>query len=302
MKIGCVDVDGHNWPNLCLMKLSAYHKGRGDTVEMWRPEGWYDLVYKSRVFTDTYSKDNIYIANADQIIRGGTGYGPGPDLPDVVEHQRPDYSLCPQFPDTAYGFLTRGCPRACGFCIVSGKEGRRSHQVADLSEFWDGQREIKLLDANLLACPDHERLILQLAESRAYVDFSQGLDIRLTTPDNIALLNRVRTKAVHFAWDDPNVDLTGYFRRFVELTAIKSDRRRRVYVLTNYGSTHEQDLYRVDTLRGLGYDPYVMVYDHPSAPPITRHLQRWVNNKRIFHTVRDFADYAPAKRLRESTI
>ena len=146
--------------------------------------------------------------------------------------------------------------------------------MADLSEFWDGQREIKLLDANLLACPDHERLILQLAESRAYVDFSQGLDIRLTTPDNIALLNRVRTKAVHFAWDDPNVDLTGYFRRFVELTAIKSDRRRRVYVLTNYGSTHEQDLYRVDTLRGLGYDPYVMVYDRPSAPPITRHLQR----------------------------
>ena len=292
MKIGCVDVDGHNWPNLCLMKLSAYHKGRGDTVEMWRPEGWYDLVYKSRVFTDTYSKDNIYIANADQIIRGGTGYGPGPDLPDVVEHQRPDYSLYPQFPDTAYGFLTRGCPRACGFCIVSGKEGRRSHQVADLSEFWDGQREIKLLDANLLACPDHERLILQLAESRAYVDFSQGLDIRLTTPDNIALLNRVRTKAVHFAWDDPNV----------ELTAIKSDRRRRVYVLTNYGSTHEQDLYRVDTLRGLGYDPYVMVYDRPSAPPITRHLQRWVNNKRIFHTVRDFADYAPAKRLRENPI
>ena len=299
MKIGCVDVDGHNWPNLCLMKLSAYHKGRGDTVEMWRPEGWYDLVYKSRVFTDTYSKDNIYIANADQIIRGGTGYGPGPDLPDVVEHQRPDYSLYPQFPDTAYGFLTRGCPRACGFCIVSGKEGRRSHQVADLSGFWGGQREIKLLDANLLACLDHERLILQLAESRAYVDFSQGLDIRLTTPDNIALLNRVRTKAVHFAWDDPNVDLTGYFRRFVERTAIKSDRRRRVYVLTNYGSTHEQDLYRVDTLRGLGFDPYVMVYDRPSAPPVTRHLQRWVNNKRIFHTVRIFADYIPAKNQSE---
>ena len=114
MKIGFVDVDGHNWPNLCLMKLSAYHKARGDTVELWRPEGWYDLVYKSRVFTDIYSKDNIYIANADQIIRGGTGDGPGPDLPDVVEHQHPDYLLYPQFPDTAYGFLTRGCPRNCG--------------------------------------------------------------------------------------------------------------------------------------------------------------------------------------------
>ena len=295
MKIGLVAVDSHNWPNLCLMKLSAYHKAQGDTVEMWRPEGWYDLVYKSRVFTDTYSKDNIYIANADQIVRGGTGYGPGPDLPDAVEHQCPDYSLYPQFPNIAYGFLTRGCPNQCSFCIVSGKEGRQSRQVANLSEFWTGQREIKLLDANLLACPDHEKLILQLAESRAYVDFSQGLDIRLITPDNVALLNKVRTKAVHFAWDNPDIDLTPYFRRFLELTNIKSDRRRRVYVLVNYGSTHEQDLYRVETLRGMGYDPYVMVYDRPSAPPITRQLQRWVNNKRIFHTVPSFADYIPGR-------
>ena len=163
--------------------------------------------------------------------------------------------------------------------------------MADLSEFWGGEKEIKLLDANLLACPDHEHLLVQLAESRALVDFSQGLDIRLTTPDNIALLNRVRTKAVHFAWDDPNADLTQYFRRFVELTNIRSDRRRRVYVLTNFGSTHEQDLYRIYTLRELGYDPYVMVYERPTAPAITRQLQRWVNNKRIFHTVDRFDDY-----------
>ena len=294
MKIGLVDTDSHNWPNLCLMKLSAYHKGQGDQVEWWDPCGRYDLVYKSRVFTDTYSKDTITVTNADEVICGGTGYGPGPKLPDAVEHSRPDYSLYSQFPDTAYGFLSRGCPRACGFCIVSGKEGRQSRQVADLSEFWDGQKEIKLMDANLLACPDHERLILQLAESRAYVDFSQGLDIRLVTPDNVALLNRVRTKAVHFAWDNPNVDLTAHFQRFLDLTNIQNFRRRRVYVLTNYGSTHEQDLYRVDTLRRIGYDPYVMVYDRPNAPQITRHLQRWVNNKRIFHTVPNFADYEPA--------
>ena len=276
------------------MKLSAYHKGQGDQVEWWDPCGWYDLVYKSRVFTDTYSTDTITVTNADEVICGGTGYGPGPNLPDAVEHSRPDYSLYPQFPDTAYGFLSRGCPRACGFCIVSGKEGWQSRQVADLSEFWDGQWEIKLLDANLLACPEHERLILQLAESRAYVDFSQGLDIRLITPDNVALLNRVRTKAVHFAWDDPNVDLTAHFQRFLDLTNIQNFRRRRVYVLTNYGSTHEQDLYRVYTLRRMGYDPYVMVYDRPNAPQITRRLQRWVNNKRIFHTVPNFADYEPA--------
>ena len=295
MKIGLIDVDSHNWPNLCLMKLSAYHKARGDLVEWWNPGSHYDLVYKSRVFTDTYSKDTITVTNADAVILGGTGYGLGENLLDAVEHTRPDAALYPQFSDTAYGFLSRGCPRNCGFCIVSGKEGRQSRKVADLSEFWNGQKEIKLLDANLLACPDHESLILQLAESRAWVDFSQGLDIRLITPDNVALLNRVRTKAVHFAWDNPGEDLTEHFRRFLELTAIKNERRRCVYVLTNYGSTHEQDLYRVETLRGMGYTPYVMVYNRPTAPKITRQLQRWVNNKRIFYTVKNFSDYIPTR-------
>ena len=295
MRIGLCDIDSHNWPNLCLMKLSAYHKARGDHVEWWRPEGRYDRVYKSRVFTDTYSQDTITVTNAGEVVCGGTGYGPGPNLPDEVEHTYPDYSIYPQFSGIAYGFLSRGCPRNCGFCLVSDKEGRRSIQVADLAEFWNGQKEIKLLDANLLACPDHEKLILQLAESRAYVDFSQGLDIRLITPDNVALLNKVRTKAVHFAWDNPDIDLTPCFRRFLKLTAIKNVRKRKVYVLTNYGSTHEQDLYRVETLRSMGYDPYVMVYDRPSAPAITRQLQRWVNNKRIFHTVPSFADYIPGR-------
>ena len=117
MKVGLVDVDSHRWPNLCLMKLAAYHKTRDDTVEWWSPDGHYDLVYKSRVFTDTYSKDTIEVTNADAVICGGTGYGPGPNLPDTVEHSRPDYSIYPQFSDTAYGFLTRGCPRNCPFAL-----------------------------------------------------------------------------------------------------------------------------------------------------------------------------------------
>lgn len=296
MKVGLVDVDSHNFPNLCLMKLSAYHKAADHQVEWWTPQGRYDLVYKSRVFTDTYSKDGITVNNAEQVIAGGTGYGAGPNLPDAVEHTRPDYILYPQFFGTAYGFLSRGCPRNCGFCIVSGKEGRKSVQTADLSEFWNGQEEIKLMDANLLACPDHEKLLTQLADSKAWVDFTQGLDIRLITPDNAALLNRVRTKAVHFAWDNPADDLTPHFRRFLELTNIKNNRKRRVYVLTNYDSTHEQDLYRVNILREMGYDPYVMVYERPTAPKITRYLQRWVNNKRIFYAVPSFDEYAPVKK------
>lgn len=297
IRIGLIDVDSHNFPNLCLMKLSAYHKAQGHQVCFWNPLFYFDVVYKSRVFTDTYSKDNITVRNAGQVIKGGTGYGPGPDLPDEIEHSYPDYSLYPQYSETAYGFLSRGCPRGCGFCIVGGKEGRKSRKVADLSEFWRGQREIKLMDANLLACPDHEKLLLQLAKSRALVDFSQGLDIRLITRDNVALLNQVRTKTVHFAWDNPDEDLTRYFRQFLEWTSIKNPRLRRVYLLTNYGSTHEQDLYRVETLRQMGFDPYVMIYEKPTAPPITRHLQRWVNNKRLFYAIPSFSDYEPVKKL-----
>lgn len=138
------------------MKLSEYHTRHGDRVEWWDPAKQYDLVYKSRVFTDTYSKDTIQVSNADKVIQGGTGYGPGKNLPYEIEHIRPDYFLYPRFLGTAYGFLSRGCPRNCGFCIVSGKEGRRSVQVADLSEFWNGEEEIKLMDPNLLACPHDE--------------------------------------------------------------------------------------------------------------------------------------------------
>lgn len=294
MRIGLIDVDGHRWPNLCLMKLSAYHKARGDTVEWHDGRKGYDLVYMSRVFTDTYSKDYAGTIHADHIIKGGTGYGLQNKLPDEVEHTCPDYGLYPQFSGTAYGFLSRGCPRGCGFCIVGQKEGRKSVAVADLSEFWSGEKEIKLLDANLLACPDWEHLLGQLAESGATVDFTQGLDIRLVTPEKVAALNRIKTKMLHFAWDNPEDDLTPYFMRFKELTSVKDYRKRRVYVLTNFGSTQEQDLYRIYALRDMGYDPYVMVYEKPTAPPETRKLQRWVNNKWLFHAVPDFRDFDPS--------
>lgn len=164
-------------------------------------------------------------------------------------------------------FVTRLSERHAGFCIVGEKEERRSAAVADLSEFWNGQKEIKLLDANILACPDWERLLGQLAESGASVDFTQGLDIRLITPEKVQLLNKIKTKMLHFAWDNPEDDLTEDFQRFLELTNVRDARKRRVYVLTNYGSSHEQDLYRIYTLRDMGYDPYVMVYEKPTAPP-----------------------------------
>ena len=144
------------------MKISAHHKSKGDDVEWVFPLDSYDIVYQSKVFDDTYSKDIDYYPMADKIIKGGTGYGLNNVLPDEIEHIYPDYSLYPELTkETAYGFLTRGCPRACDFCIVAEKEGRRSYKVADLSEFWNGQKSIKLLDPNLLACKQHLDLLGQ---------------------------------------------------------------------------------------------------------------------------------------------
>ena len=125
VKIGLIDVDGHNFPNLALMKLSAWQKAQCDTVEWWWGFGEYDRVYIIKVFDGTYSQDVPEPLNANEIIKGGTGYGLDNCLPDEVEHIYPDYSLYPRLTqDTAYGFLTRGCPRGCHFCIVAEKEGR----------------------------------------------------------------------------------------------------------------------------------------------------------------------------------
>lgn len=297
MKIGLIDVDGHNFPNLALMKLSSWHKKQGDSVEWCNLFKHYDRVYQSKVFDDTYTPDLEYIPNADEIIKGGTGYGLNNKLPDDIEHCYPDYSLYPELTkDTAFGFLTRGCPRACAFCIVAKKEGRSSVKVANLSEFWDGQKYIKLLDPNILACKDHLELLNQLSESNAQVDFTQGLDIRLTNEENIKLINKIKVKEIHFAWDNPKDNLEKYFKKYASKAKHKPHGHfGTVYCLTNFNSTFEEDLYRIYTLRGWGFDPYVMIYDKPNAPQQLRHLQRWCNNKTIFRSEPDFYKYNPRK-------
>ena len=295
MKIGLIDVDGHNFPNLALMKISQYHKGKGDDVEWCIPFVHYDIVYQSKVFDDTYSKDICYMPDADKIIIGGTGYGlKNNTLPYEIEHIYPDYSLYPKLTqDTAYGFLTRGCPRACGFCIVSEKEGRASKKVADVEEFWSGEKYIKLLDPNILACPQHEELLTQLASTKAYVDFTQGLDARLITEDNAKLISQIKLKQIHFAWDnakDEEAVLRG-------LEIYKANARVKphgayggVYVLTNYNTDFEYDLYRVNKLKEMQYDPYVMVYNKPSADKKYKRLQGWCNNRIIFKSC-SFEEY-----------
>lgn len=291
-RIGLVDVDGHHYPNLALMKLSAYHKALGDTVEFAGSLFHYDKIYMAKVFDDTYTQDDLQAYDADEIVKGGTGYDLTSTLPAEIEHIYPDYSLYGAT-DDAYGFLTRGCPRHCRFCIVGDKEGTASRKVADLSEFWRGQKRINLLDPNLLACPDCLNLLAQLRDSGAWVDFTQGLDIRLITLSKIRILNEMKVKMIHFAWDNPTDTVTPV-RLAIYRKYIKYDHRKiGVYVLCNFGSTFEQDLDRIYRLRDLDYDPYVMIYDKPHAPHKVRLLQRWCNRKWVFQSCKKFEDYDP---------
>lgn len=297
MKVGLIDVDGHHYPNLALMKLSAWHKARGDTVEWWWGWGQYDRVYMSKVFDETYTPDIPEPVNTSEIIKGGTGYGMDNILPGEIEHIYPDYSLYPELTkETAYGFLTRGCPRGCHFCIVAKKEGRKSSKVADLSEWWSGQKNIVLMDPNLLACPDHMELLDQLADSKAWVDINQGLDCRLLTEKNIGAINQLKLREIHFAWDYMKESQS--VLRGLELYAGLANRKPHgqygtVFCLTNYDTTMEENLYRIYTLRDMGYDPYVMIYDKPHAPRGVRLLQRWCNNRLIFKSEPDFYKYNP---------
>lgn len=288
MRIGLVDVDGHNFPNLALMKLATYHKQRGDEVEWAFPLLPYDRVYMAKVFT--FTQDDITAYQTDDIVRGGTGYDLQGKLPADVENCYPDYSIY-GITDTAYGYLTRGCPRGCRFCIVAEKEGKQSKKVANLENFWRGQKYIKLLDPNLLACPDWKELMQQLSDSKAQVDFTQGLDIRLMTAEKADMIRQCKVKILHFAWDNPEDELTfEKLKEYRKAFALPDDKCK-VYVLTNFNSTHEQDLERVYRLRDIGYDPFVMVYEKWNAPKETRRLQRWCNNKIIFRAEPDFAKY-----------
>lgn len=305
-RIGLIDVDGHNFPNIPLMKLSAYHKAKGDSVEWYDPmfSGHMDKVYLSKVFS--FSTDYEYYIDADEIVKGGSGYcislangrevfdkSKDIELPPEIEHIYPDYSLY-NITDTAYGFLTRGCPRGCSFCVVEAKEGRASRKVADLSEFWNGQKNIVLCDPNILACRQWKDLLQQLIDSKAWVDINQGLDIRLMTEEKAEMLKQIKIKQWHFAWDryEDKDKILPKLKMFKDITGI-NERSLIVYVLCNYDTTIEQDLERINTLREMGYWAYVMLYDKENIPKghDLRRLARWVNNRFVFAKCKAFEEY-----------
>lgn len=287
MEVGLVSVDS-KIPNLALMKISAYHKKQGDKVQIYNPcpslfdEPFNpDLIYSSKIFK--FTPDYRFYPRNTEIIKGGSGYDIHSELPAEIENQFPDYSIF----DCSYamGFATRGCIRKCPFCIVPIKEGK-IRAVADIYDFWNGQKEIMFLDNNITALPEHlEKIASQVIKEKVRVDFSQGLDIRLITPEIAQILARIPFKRfIRFAFDDIGLEqqvISGI--KTLNQAGIKSYRLM-FYVLIGFNSTPEEDLYRVELLRSLGASVFVMPYN--KKDPYQRRFARYVNMKAVFHSVK----------------
>lgn len=187
MNISLIDVDSHNFPNLALMKISAYHKSKGDNVKFYDPLfDKPDLCYASKVFTFTLDYD--YFPDCE-IIEGGTGYNIKLKLPDEIDKMIPDFSLydC----EHAYGFLTRGCIRKCPWCIVPEKEGGIK-SYADISDFIGNYKSVILMDNNILASKYGINQIEKIIKMGIKIDFNQGLDARLIDDKMAYLLSKIK--------------------------------------------------------------------------------------------------------------
>lgn len=292
-RIGLIDVDNTGFPNLALMKISAYHKSLGDTVEFVGINNC-DITYISKVFT--FSPEYMpTIANLGHIIKGGTGYDLTIRLPIQIDNMLPDYSIY-GIKDKAYGFLTRGCNRKCPWCVVPEKEGKPAI-YRDIEEILQGRQEAIIMDNNILSSAYGIYQIEKIVELGIKVDFNQGLDARLVSIDIAKLLSKVKwIRSVRFACDsdsmvEPVIKAMDLLVKF-GIGKWRFDN----YLLLN-GSL-ESAYYRANEMRKYGASinpqPFRSFKENNIIPQWQKDFARWGNKKQIYRTV-DFKDYKASK-------
>ena len=298
MNVGLMAVDSKH-PNLALMKISAYHKSKGDSVEWYTPFDQYDVVYMSKVFsfTEDYRQ---YMINAKKIVKGGTGYDIHSRLPEEMEYLVPDYSIYPGIDHkTAYGFLTRGCPNRCRWCVVPEKEGN-IHKYMDVDQIAvDGRNKLVLMDNNVLACEYGLQQIQKIVDKRLRVDFNQALDARLVTEDIAKLLAKVRwLDFIRFGCDTPKqitecvraMDLIDKYRErpgnYLMYTMIDKDINE-AYHRLSYFRTFKRVCIVAQPFRDINNPNQII-------PQWQLDLARWSMRREIYKRC-DFKDYEPRK-------
>jgi len=285
LKIGLHDADNTKYPNLALMKISAWHKAKGDNVLFCVPimSKCFDRVYSSKVFT--FTSETLLQGN---VQKGGTGYLLFDKLSDEIEHICPDYSLYNI--DYSMGFLTRGCPNHCGWCIVNKKEGN-IFANADIDEFLR-HKKVVLMDNNVLASDHGIEQIEKIANLNVKVDFNQGLDARLIDDSIARRLSKLKwLHPLRLACDCQSQ--MPIIQKAVTLLRWHNTTPSRYFVYCLIEDVDEA-LERVRFLKGLYLDPFAQPYiDFQNKIIPTKRQKdfaRWVNHKAIFKSV-EWKDY-----------
>lgn len=295
MRIGLIDVDSHNFPNLALMKISAYHKALGDQVEFVNYFLPYDRIYKSKIFT--FTPDDYTYLQAPEIITGGTGYMDFKGLPAEIERMQPDYGLY-KIKDYALGFLTRGCPNTCPWCIVPQKEGC-IHPVADIEDIAQDRKKIILLDNNVLADEHGIREIEKIIKLGLRVDFNQGLDARLIAADPglARLLGKVKwLNYLRIACDSRN--MIPHVEKAIDRLTGVGIKSCKIFCYVLIQNDIMDALERIEFLDEKQVIPFVQPYrdfqNKVKVPQWQKDLAQWTDKKEYFHSC-SFPDFQPRK-------
>ena len=254
MQIGLHDAEmehikGKIFPNYALMKISAWHKAQGDNVEWWNPLKNYDVVYSSKIFD--FTPENPYLP--ENTIRGGTGYADVPiwqQLRQEVDQLFPDYSIYPAC-DYAIGYITRGCPNNCRWCVVPSKEGEIKPYRSWRQLIRPDSKKLVLMDNNILASDFGIAQLESLVGSGYAIDLNQGMDARLVDERVAKILAGLKwIKYIRFSCDQ-QAQIEPIMRT-AELLGKYGVKPYRLFIYLLVTADIEDAVKRVEALKRLG--------------------------------------------------